>query len=85
MICDNSTRGDKATGAVPFGTLVALLVVWFCISLPLVFVGSFLGFRTGPWDHPVRTNSIPRQVTPPCSIDGYLRPQPQPLNPHLRP
>jgi len=54
--------GDKATGAVPFGTLVALLVVWFCISLPLVFLGSFLGFRALTWENPVRTNSIPRQI-----------------------
>ena len=54
--------GDKSTGAVPFGTLLALLVVWFCVSLPLVFLGSFLGFRTSMWEHPVRTNAIPRQI-----------------------
>mmetsp|Transcript_67436 Transcript_67436/g.161248 ORF Transcript_67436/g.161248 Transcript_67436/m.161248 type:complete len:659 (+) Transcript_67436:92-2068(+) len=54
--------GDKSTGAVPFGTLVALLVFWFFISLPLVFLGSFVGFRSAPVEHPVRTNPIPRQV-----------------------
>ena len=54
--------GDKATGAVPFGTLVALLLIWFTISVPLVFVGSFVGFRAAAWEHPVRINSIPRQI-----------------------
>jgi len=54
--------GDKSTGAVPFTTLLALLVFWFGVSLPLVFLGSFLGFRANPIQNPVRTNPIPRQV-----------------------
>jgi transmembrane 9 superfamily protein 2/4 len=54
--------GDRSTGAVPFGTLVALLVFWFGMSLPLVFVGSWLGFRRAAVEHPVRTNAIPRQI-----------------------
>ena len=37
--------GDRSTGAVPFTTLVALLAFWFGMSLPLVFLGSYLGFR----------------------------------------
>jgi transmembrane 9 superfamily protein 2/4 len=48
---------------VPFGTLVALLLFWFALSLPLVFLGSFLGFRRDAVEPPVRTNAIPRQVT----------------------
>mmetsp|Transcript_63519 Transcript_63519/g.132214 ORF Transcript_63519/g.132214 Transcript_63519/m.132214 type:complete len:695 (-) Transcript_63519:130-2214(-) len=54
--------GDKSTGAVPFSTLVAILMFWFGLSLPLVFFGSFLGFRRDAVDFPVRTNPIPRQV-----------------------
>jgi transmembrane 9 superfamily protein 2/4 len=34
--------GEKSSGAVPFGTLVALLVLWFCISLPLVYLGRYV-------------------------------------------
>eukprot|EP00471_Norrisiella_sphaerica_P009230 CAMPEP_0184497608 /NCGR_PEP_ID=MMETSP0113_2-20130426/37013_1 /TAXON_ID=91329 /ORGANISM="Norrisiella sphaerica, Strain BC52" /LENGTH=506 /DNA_ID=CAMNT_0026884795 /DNA_START=314 /DNA_END=1835 /DNA_ORIENTATION=- len=37
--------GEKSTGAVPFGTLVALLVLWFGISVPLVYLGSYFGFK----------------------------------------
>jgi len=54
--------GDRSTGAVPFGTLVALLCFWFGLSLPLVFLGSYLGFRLPVPEPPVRTNPIPRQV-----------------------
>ncbi len=37
--------GQKSSGAVPFGTLIALLLLWFGINVPLVFVGSYLGFK----------------------------------------
>jgi len=36
--------------------------MWFCISLPLMFLGYFFGYRKQPYEHPVRTNQIPRQV-----------------------
>mmetsp|Transcript_58539 Transcript_58539/g.137519 ORF Transcript_58539/g.137519 Transcript_58539/m.137519 type:complete len:668 (-) Transcript_58539:237-2240(-) len=54
--------GDRSTGAVPFSTLIAILMFWFGLSLPLVFFGSFLGFRRDAVEAPVRTNPIPRQV-----------------------
>jgi transmembrane 9 superfamily protein 2/4 len=54
----------RSSGAVPFGTLIAVCLLWFCVSVPLVFLGSFMGFRKDPWDLPVRVNSIPRQIPP---------------------
>ena len=49
---------------VPHGlSQVALLCFWFGFSLPLVFLGSYLGFRRPAWEPPVRTNPIPRQVS----------------------
>eukprot|EP00201_Polytomella_parva_P008032 CAMPEP_0175053626 /NCGR_PEP_ID=MMETSP0052_2-20121109/9036_1 /TAXON_ID=51329 ORGANISM="Polytomella parva, Strain SAG 63-3" /NCGR_SAMPLE_ID=MMETSP0052_2 /ASSEMBLY_ACC=CAM_ASM_000194 /LENGTH=521 /DNA_ID=CAMNT_0016318195 /DNA_START=487 /DNA_END=2052 /DNA_ORIENTATION=- len=54
--------GQKSSGAVPFGTLFALCVLWFGISLPLVFIGSYFGFKKAPADEPVRTNKIPRHI-----------------------
>jgi len=36
-------KGSSA--AVPFGTLVALLALWFGISVPLTFVGAYFGFK----------------------------------------
>ncbi|XP_003976709.2 transmembrane 9 superfamily member 4, partial [Takifugu rubripes] len=54
--------GEHSSGAVPFTTMLALLCMWFGISLPLVYLGYYFGFRKQPYDNPVRTNQIPRQV-----------------------
>merc|ERR1719464_46322 len=54
--------GQKSSGAVPFTTMFALLVLWFGISVPLVFLGSYFGFRKEAIALPVRTNQIPRQI-----------------------
>lgn len=51
-----------SSAAVPFSTLLALLALWFCVSVPLTFIGSFFGFRKRAIEHPVRTNQIPRQI-----------------------
>ncbi|XP_057460021.1 transmembrane 9 superfamily member 8-like [Actinidia eriantha] len=54
--------GEKSSGAVPFGTMFALIVLWFGISVPLVFVGSYVGFKKPVLEDPVKTNKIPRQI-----------------------
>jgi len=63
----------QSSAAVPFGTLCALLALWFGISVPLTFLGAYLGFKRPPIELPVRTNQIPRQI-PEQSI--YTRPLP---------
>jgi transmembrane 9 superfamily protein 2/4 len=37
--------GQKSSGAVPFGTLCALVFLWCGISVPLCFVGSYFGYK----------------------------------------
>ncbi|KAL8625581.1 transmembrane 9 superfamily member 2 [Nucella lapillus] len=64
---------EQSSAAVPFSTLVALLALWFGISVPLTFVGAYFGFRRRPIEHPVRTNQIPRQI-PEQSL--YTKPMP---------
>merc|ERR1719333_1111569 len=54
--------GQKSSGAVPFTTMVAMICLWFGISVPLVFLGSYFGFRKAAIELPVRTNQIPRQI-----------------------
>jgi len=54
----------ESSAAVPFGTLLALVAMWFCISVPLTFLGAYLGFKRPAIEQPVRTNPIPRQVPP---------------------
>eukprot|EP00172_Hildenbrandia_rubra_P002149 Plantae.Rhodophyta-Hildenbrandia_rubra.ctg28226.p1 GENE.Plantae.Rhodophyta-Hildenbrandia_rubra.ctg28226~~Plantae.Rhodophyta-Hildenbrandia_rubra.ctg28226.p1 ORF type:complete len:369 (-),score=36.16 Plantae.Rhodophyta-Hildenbrandia_rubra.ctg28226:279-1331(-) len=51
-----------STGAVPFLTLLFLLVLWFGISVPLNVVGAFVGYKQKPFEYPTRTNQIPREI-----------------------
>jgi transmembrane 9 superfamily protein 2/4 len=55
--------GEKSSGAVPFLTLLALVALWFGISVPLVFVGSYFAFKKPVAENPVGVNQIPRQVS----------------------
>lgn len=36
---------------MPFGTLVAILALWFCISVPLTFIGAYFGFKKAVSSH----------------------------------
>ncbi|GAB4822112.1 hypothetical protein N2152v2_009158 [Parachlorella kessleri] len=54
--------GQKSSGAAPFGTLCALIFLWFGISVPLCFIGSYFGYKKPAPEDPVRTNKIPRQI-----------------------
>ncbi|KAH7081747.1 hypothetical protein BKA63DRAFT_217641 [Paraphoma chrysanthemicola] len=65
--------GRGASGAVPFTTMLVVVIIWFIISVPLSVAGSWLGFKQAAFDPPVRTNQIPRQIPP---AGGYLRPLP---------
>lgn len=54
---------QASSTALPFGTLVGLAALWLLIQVPLVYAGSWLGYHhSQPWEHPTKTNSIPRQV-----------------------
>ncbi|KAL8734339.1 MAG: hypothetical protein Q9166_001537 [cf. Caloplaca sp. 2 TL-2023] len=65
-----------SSGAVPFTTMLVILGIWFVISVPLSFAGSWVGFRHAPITPPVRVNQIPRQIPPSTT---YLRPLPSML------
>ncbi|KAK6355457.1 hypothetical protein TWF696_004554 [Orbilia brochopaga] len=65
-----------SSGAVPLWTMVALVCIWFVISLPLSFAGSWFGFRAPAVEAPVRTNQIPRQIPEQAM---YLKPIPSML------
>ncbi|KAI0930444.1 hypothetical protein AcW1_009131 [Taiwanofungus camphoratus] len=60
-----------SSGAVPFGTMLLIIVLWFGISAPLSAVGSYIGTRHGGVSHPVRVNPIPRQIP---KSPRYLQP-----------
>ncbi|KAI7819718.1 hypothetical protein BC939DRAFT_531095 [Gamsiella multidivaricata] len=68
--------GANSSGAVPFGTMLGIVALWFLVSTPLSVIGSYLGFQRPKVEHPVRANQIPRQI--PDQV-FYLRPIPSML------
>lgn len=52
----------KSSGAIPFGTMVAMILIWFCFSIPLSIAGSILSSKRKMISIPTRTNQIPRQI-----------------------
>ena len=54
-----------STGAVPITSMVALLALWLGISVPLVFLGAYLGFRKEPIEFPAKYSNIPRPIPMP--------------------
>ena len=62
-----------SSGAVPFSTMIAMVLIWFIISVPLSVAGSWIGFRHTEIVAPTKTNQIPRQI-PPCATS--LKPVP---------
>ncbi|KVH88313.1 transmembrane 9 superfamily member 11-like [Cynara cardunculus var. scolymus] len=53
---------SNSTGAIPFSLFVILILLWFCISVPLTFVGGYFGAKAPHIEYPVRTNQIPREI-----------------------
>ena len=51
-----------SSGAVPFTTMLAVLVLWMGISLPLVLIGASIAARQDPVSLPCRVNAIPRPL-----------------------
>ena len=47
----------QSSGAVPFTTMLVIVSIWFIISVPLSFAGSWVGFR-----QPVSACSLPNRV-----------------------
>ncbi|GJV46767.1 transmembrane 9 superfamily member 11 [Tanacetum coccineum] len=54
--------GSHSTGAIPFSLFVILILLWFCISVPLTLVGGYFGAKAPHIEYPVRTNQIPREI-----------------------
>lgn len=64
MVLNTALLFEGSSGAVPVSTLITLIVLWFGVSTPLVFVGSYFGYKKETFSPPVRVNLIPRQIPP---------------------
>lgn len=62
-----------AATAVHFLTLLAILGLWIAISTPMVFVGSFFGFRAEKISVPAKVNQMARYI-PEENVPWYTSP-----------
>jgi len=62
LILNVTTASLGSTQAVPLFSLVALIVLWFGISVPMVFLGAYFGYRMNAIEYPTSTSNIPRQI-----------------------
>ena len=66
---------SQSTAALPFGTIVVILVIWSLVTIPLTVFGGIAGKNArGDFSAPVRTNKYPREIP---SLPWYRGPVPQ--------
>jgi len=53
---------EGSSNAIPFGSMFAVLTLWLLLSIPLVFLGAFVGFKRPKIEFPVATGTVPRPV-----------------------
>jgi transmembrane 9 superfamily protein 2/4 len=53
-----------AATAVSFWLILALFLLWTCVSAPLVFLGAYFGLKSAKMESPTKTNQIARVVPP---------------------
>ncbi len=53
---------EGSSGAIPFSTIVTLLLLWICCSSPLVMIGAFLGIKKKAIKNPGKINVVPSSI-----------------------
>jgi len=57
-------RLEESSSALDPTTTLALIALWFGISIPLVFLGSLIGFKKQAIQNPSKYNPIPKFIKP---------------------
>ena len=55
----------RSTASVPFLDLVIVAAMWCCISVPLVFLGAYFGYKAESIEFPTVTSTIARAIPEP--------------------
>lgn len=58
----------KSSGSAPFLDILILAAMWCCISIPLVFIGAFFGYKKEAISFPTVTSTIARAIPDPPSM-----------------
>ena len=53
---------EHSTRAIPITTMLALVCLWVCISVPLVCLGAYFGYKRDKIKNPTEANDIEREI-----------------------
>ena len=62
FLLDIVAAAHHSTDAVPFSTMIVVIFLWFGISSPLVYLGSYYGYKKDSIEYPVHVSNIPREI-----------------------
>ncbi|GMH70719.1 hypothetical protein TrST_g9124 [Triparma strigata] len=71
LFCNIVLSIYHSSAAVPFLQILSVMALWCCVSIPLVFLGAFFGYKKEMWEYPCVTSTIPREIRP---LPWYLQP-----------
>lgn len=57
-----------SAASAPFLDVIIVAAMWCCVSIPLVFMGAFFGFKMESIEFPTVTSSIARSIPPPTPL-----------------
>jgi transmembrane 9 superfamily protein 2/4 len=55
----------KSSGSAPLLDVIIVAAMWCCVSIPLVFVGAYFGYKEEVISYPTVTSTIARAIPPP--------------------
>ncbi|GMI15244.1 hypothetical protein TrLO_g953 [Triparma laevis f. longispina] len=70
LFCNIVLSIYHSSAAVPFLQILSVMALWCCVSIPLVFLGAFFGYKKEMWEYPCVTSTIPREIRP---LPWYLQ------------
>ncbi len=57
-----------SSGSVPFLDVLIMAAMWCCVSIPLVFIGAYFGYKKESIEFPTETSSIARAIPEPGTL-----------------
>jgi len=67
MFLNTVAIAKNSQAALPFGTIVVIMLIWALVTLPLTVIGGIIGRNTAKgrqYTPPCRVNKIPREIPP---------------------
>ena len=58
----------QSAASAPLLEVLVLAAIWCCVSVPLVFVGAFFGYKMDTIEYPTVTSTIARAIPPPAPL-----------------